>query len=75
MNGHISDFLEAAFIFTLIAITVGLIALYIYVVVVEHNDCRDKGGQIEGAGEYQTTYVMSGKVMVPVTNEITECSK
>jgi hypothetical protein len=39
----------------------------------ETNACHARGGQITGTGRYETTYVMVGKVLMPITDEITEC--
>ena len=63
------------FMALLIAILLALLVLLIVAIVQENNECIAKGGEMVGTGNYVTTYVMSGKVLVPIISEVHECSK
>lgn len=59
----------------LIAIVFILIGMAVVAAIQENKECNAKGGEMVGTGENTTTFVLSGKIMVPVTNENLECSK
>ncbi|MFP3721319.1 hypothetical protein, partial [Niallia circulans] len=63
------------FLGLLIAIIFILLGIAVVAAIKENNECNAKGGKMVGTGEYSTTFVLSGKVMVPVTNENLECSR
>lgn len=57
------------------ATIVALLLVCIFAIVQESKDCEAKGGEMVGTGRYTTTYVMSGSVLMPISSEVTECSK
>lgn len=59
----------------IITISVLVVAAYIVICIKESDKCSAKGGKMVGTGVYTTTYVASGKVMIPITSEIMKCSK
>jgi hypothetical protein len=68
------DFIHDHFIKIVIGVLVLLIGLVIFATIYESKDCEDRGGERIGTGRYTTTYVMSGKVLIPFTSEVMECS-
>jgi hypothetical protein len=66
-------------IISLIGVVVILIAAMMFSDIHDQILCNSKGGEMIGTGKYytETTYVMVGKVMVPMTNEVEKykCSK
>ncbi len=53
-----------------------LIGLLVWAMIVQHQECVDKGGKMVGTGEYTTTIINTGNgVFVPVESETLECTK
>jgi uncharacterized membrane protein len=67
----------SVFFYTVITFLIILLGICIYAIFAEYNECEAKGGEMIGTGEYYTTttMVMSGKVLVPITqtHEEVEC--
>jgi hypothetical protein len=64
-------------------ITLAVYGVLVFVIIVsvaffvdrhETNACTARGGEMVKTGETTTVYVMSGKVLVPVTTEDTACT-
>jgi hypothetical protein len=67
----------SVFFYSIIVALAVLLGVCIYGIVAEYDECEEKGGEMVGTGEYYTTttMVMSGKVLVPITqtHEYVEC--
>lgn len=60
----------------LIVVCVLLAGLLIVGTYLEHKDCTESGGKMEGTGSYSTVIAPAGNgVFVPITSEETECRK
>lgn len=62
-------------VWVLIGLVVGLFITAIVGIFLYMGDCHDRGGHLVGDGTYTTTYIHSGNVLIPVTNENVVCSK
>lgn len=51
-----------------------LCLLFILAIFVMYDDCKSRGGEMVPNGVYNTTYVYSGNVMIPITSEGSKCS-
>lgn len=49
-------------------------ALMLYITAEEEKDCKENGGQMVKTGT-QTTFIMSGNVMIPITSDKKDCLK
>lgn len=58
-----------------VALIAGLVVVLIAIVAVLWftPSCEDRGGESVWTGEYRTTFIKSGDVMVPITSKKYEC--
>jgi hypothetical protein len=68
---------DAMPIYVILGFLLAVIILCVVMINKEYSDCETNGGSMVGTGEYYTTttMVMSGKVMIPMTqtHEEMEC--
>lgn len=58
----------------MVFVVVAVVGLLIWALFQASEECEQRGGEMIGTGHYTTTYVQSGKVMIPIESEQLECS-
>lgn len=71
LTDRIFNGIYVVLIIIIIFISVGLI----FSIIQDNVVCKSKGGEMVGTGEYQTTYVTTGAVIMPMTTEVQGCTK
>lgn len=54
-------------------VLLGVISWAIFTLIQNAHECKDRGGQMVGTGEYTTIFVKSGSVNVPIRLEKQVC--
>lgn len=64
-----------AIVLTVLGLVIALFIFAIFGIFSYVDDCENRGGHLVGDGTYTTTYIQSGNVLIPLTNENMVCSK